>query len=102
MHGLRRGLGRFIRWRRRLLRRGLMMAVVAVAAMGFFPARWALVLRRRLLILRGLLIVLLRRRLLAQGLDAAQGPAQILDFAFIGEFLALGEFDEFEDFLKLI
>ena len=69
---------------------------------GFLPARGALLVLRLLILRRGLLIVLGRRRLLAHGLDAAQGAAEFLDFAFIGEFLALGHFDEFEDFLELI
>ncbi len=32
----------------------------------------------------------------------AQGAAEIFDLAFVGEFLAFGHFDEFQDFFHLI
>ncbi len=35
-------------------------------------------------------------------MDFAQRLAQRLDFAFVSEFLALGQFDEFEDFFHLV
>lgn len=40
--------------------------------------------------------------LVARWLDAAQRAAQFLDFALVGELLALGNFDEFENFVELI
>jgi hypothetical protein len=84
-----RGRSRFVQRRGFILRIRLGMMSLVTAPV-FFPAR----LPRLLLIVR--------RRLHARRLDAAQGAAQFLDFALIGQFLALGEFDEFEDFLKLI
>lgn len=42
------------------------------------------------------LIILLRLWLLRTlRLDAAQGAAQFFQFAFVGELLAVGDFDEF-------
>jgi len=35
-------------------------------------------------------------------LDAAQRAAEFFDLAFVGQFLAFGEFHEFEDFVQLI
>jgi hypothetical protein len=44
----------------------------------------------------------LRVLLMAGRLDAAQGAAKLFDLALIGEFLALGDFHEFKDFVQLI
>jgi hypothetical protein len=43
-----------------------------------------------------------RWRLVPGRLDAAKGATKFVNLAFIGELLALGEFDEFEDFVKLV
>ena len=43
-----------------------------------------------------------RRRLVARRLDAAERSAQLFNLALIGEFLALGDFDEFQNFVELI
>jgi hypothetical protein len=46
---------------------------------------------------------LLRRRSgTALRLDAAEGAAEFVQFAFIGELLALGDFHEFQNFIHLI
>ena len=39
---------------------------------------------------------------MTRGLDAAQRAAEFINLAFIGQLLALGEFDEFEDFIQLV
>jgi hypothetical protein len=40
--------------------------------------------------------------LVTRGLDAAQGAAEFINLAFVSQFLALGELDEFEDFIQLV
>ena len=49
-------------------------------------------------------LALLRRRLLglARRLDTAERPAQFFQFAFIGQLLPLGDFDEFQNFIHLV
>jgi hypothetical protein len=37
------------------------------------------------------------RGFITGNLDAAQGATEVLDFAFVVEFLAFGQFDEFLD-----
>ena len=37
---------------------------------------------------------------LARRLNTAQGPAQIIQFALIGEFLAFGHFHQFQNFVN--
>ena len=44
----------------------------------------------------------LRRRGTALRLDAAEGAAEFIQFAFVGELLALGNFDEFQNFIHLV
>jgi hypothetical protein len=38
----------------------------------------------------------------ARRLDAAERPAKFLNLALVGELLAFGEFDEFENFVELV
>ncbi len=45
---------------------------------------------------------LLRLRYLTGRIDAAEGAAQFVQLALVGEFLALGEFDEFQNFIQLV
>lgn len=54
------------------------------------------------LIAARLALLLLWRLLAARRLDAAEGAAKFFDLAFIGELLALGDFDKFEDFVEMI
>jgi hypothetical protein len=51
--------------------------------------------------MRLLLVLLVLRRTVVR-LDAAQCAAQLIEFPFVREFLALGHFDEFEDFIHLV
>jgi hypothetical protein len=46
--------------------------------------------------------MMVRRLLLALRLDAAERAAQFLDLAFVGDLLALGDFNEFEDLVHLV
>ena len=50
----------------------------------------------------GIALLRLRRRLATRRLDAAEGAAKFLDLALVGEFLALGNFDEFQNFVEMI
>jgi len=71
---------------------GIVLAMARIFTPGFFPAGIAL-----------LLIMLLRRgRQLAGLLNAAQSAAQLFHFPFIRKFLTFRNFDEFENFVKLI
>jgi hypothetical protein len=47
-------------------------------------------------------VLLLLLMLLALRLDAAQRAAKFLDLTFVGELLALSNFDEFENFIHLV
>jgi hypothetical protein len=44
----------------------------------------------------------LRLRLVARRLDAAERAAEFVNFALVGNFLALGQLDEFENFIQLV
>jgi hypothetical protein len=50
----------------------------------------------------GTLRLIMRRRLRTLRLDAAQRPTKFLKFAFVGDFLPLGDFDEFQNFVHLV
>ncbi len=54
------------------------------------------------LIAARLALLLLWRLLATRRLDAAEGAAKFLDLAFIGELLALGDFDKFQNFVEMI
>ena len=43
-----------------------------------------------------------RLLLLTRWLDAAQRPAKFFNFPLIGEFLALGNFDQFENLVQQV
>jgi len=89
----------------------VMVAMARVVPAGVFPAR---LVTPRLIATRfvpaGLvtprrtrLLMRLRQGLrLARGLDAAERPTQFFDLAFIGQFLAFGDFNEFQDFIEFV
>jgi hypothetical protein len=62
-----------------------------------FVTAWLGTLRRL-----GTLRLIMRRRLLPLRLDAAQCAAKFLKLAFVGDFLPLGDFDEFQNFVHLV
>lgn len=51
---------------------------------------------------RGMVGMMMLLRRLALGLDAAQGAAQLLNLALVGDLLPLSDFDQFQDFVQLI
>lgn len=67
----------------------LTWTVLPVATMRFFVARIAL----------GMLLLL---RLMTRRLDATERAAKFFNLALISELLALGDFDQFENFIQLI
>ena len=92
--------GRFFRFRR--TRRLLVLRGVSVRLV-VRPAR--LVVARGLFLVAALRLVMARAahgQLVARRLDAAERAAEFLNLALVGELLALGEFDEFEDFVQLV
>jgi hypothetical protein len=73
------------------------LVMVAVAAMVIMAGT---ALQMRLVLVWWALLRLIG--LMPLRLDAAQGPAQLINLPFIGQFLAFSQFDQFKDFVQLV
>jgi hypothetical protein len=93
---------RLAAFRRALLFLPLTVLMRFVARRAFFVARVLPVAAMRFFVARTALGMLLLLRLVARRLDSAERTAKFFNLALVGKLLALGDFNQFKNFIELV